>query len=70
MWLIDNSTGQRQSSLEQECYDNTRRLLQYTCLLESSMANGTVNNTKNQFLTLEFTIVFNLCVHNCHYVYV
>ena len=30
------------------------------------MADGTVNNIKNQFLTLEFTIVFNLriCVHN------
>ena len=44
--------------------DNTRRLLQYTCLLESSMAGGTVNNAKNQFLTLEFMIVFNLRVHN------
>ena len=36
-------------------------MLQYTCLLES---DGTVNNAKNQFLTLEFTIVFNLHVHN------
>ena len=44
--------------------DNTPWLLQYTCLLESSMAGGTVNNAKNQFLTLEFTIVFNLRVHN------
>ena len=43
--------------------DDTRRLLRYTCLLESSMAGGTVNNSKNQFLTLEFTIVFNLRVH-------
>ena len=44
--------------------DNTHRLLQYTCPLESSMADGTVNNAKNRFLTLEFTIVFNLRVHN------
>ena len=28
------------------------------------MAGGTVNNSKNQFLTLEFTIVFNLHFHN------
>ena len=28
------------------------------------MVDGTVNNAKNQFLTLEFTIVFNLRVHN------
>ena len=28
------------------------------------MAGGTVRNAKNQFLTLEFTKVFNLCVHN------
>ena len=29
------------------------------------MADGTVNNANNQFLTLrEFTIVFNLRVHN------
>ena len=28
------------------------------------MAGGTVRNAKNQFLTLEFTKVFNLRVHN------
>ena len=28
------------------------------------MAGGTVRNAKNQFLTLEFTKVFNIRVHN------
>ena len=49
MWLIDNSTGTESIFIRARMLaycDNTRRLLQYTCLLESSMVDGTVNNVK------------------------
>ena len=64
MWLIHNRRTEFIFIIARMLAycDNTRQLLQYTCLLESSMANGTVNNAKNQFLTLEFT--------TAHYAYV